>query len=103
MHTRMRGLSLTPLYTQPYAASGHSNRQQKRRTSVVAVDPGAKMISPAAYRREAIRRTHAIHFAGGMHRLNRHDTMLFPGAPRPFDDKKTLFPAVVKGGPFIAP
>jgi cell division ATPase FtsA len=80
MHTRMRGLSLTPLYTQPYAASGHSNRQQKRRTSVVAVDPGAKMISPAAYRREAIRRTHAIHFAGGMHRLNRHDTMLFPGA-----------------------
>jgi hypothetical protein len=33
------------------------------------------MISPAAYRRDAIRRTHAIHFAGGMHRLNRQDTM----------------------------
>ena len=46
----------------------------------MAVDPGAKMISPAAYRRDAIRRTHAIHLAGGMHRLNRHDTMLFPGA-----------------------
>ncbi len=41
----------------------------------MAVDPGAKMISPAAYRRDAIRRTHAIHLAGGMHRLNRQDTM----------------------------
>jgi len=55
--------------------TGISSKNLAGRTSVVAVVPGAKMTSPAVYCRDVIRRTHAVHFAGGMLRLNRHDTI----------------------------
>jgi len=46
------------------------------------MEPWAYMMSPGRKWREAIRRTHAIHLAGGMLRLNRQETMA-PTAPPP--------------------
>ena len=46
------------------------------------------MTSPAVYCRDVIRRTHAVHFAGGMLRLNRHDTIAAAMQLRLWNPKK---------------
>ena len=49
--------------------------ERRERTKVVPIEPGSYIVSPASKVRAVMRCTHAIHFAGGIERLKRHETM----------------------------
>jgi hypothetical protein len=52
--------------------------ERRERTKVVPIEPGSYIVSPASKVRAVMRCTHAIHFAGGIERLKRHETMTVP-------------------------